>query len=150
MTSSEVAITNLLYRYAEMVDAGRFEQLADELFRHAHFVVAPPPAERIDGAAMAGLMVATTIRHENGTPCTRHVVSNPIVEVDENAGTASCRSCYTVFQQTPTLPLQAVVTGRYHDRFARIGGRWWFTERDYTLIDMVGDISQHLRMNPRI
>lgn len=146
MTSSEAAITNVLYRYAEMVDAGRFEDLAGELFAHAEFIVAPPPARRIDGAAMAGLMVATTIRHGDGTPRTRHVITNPIVEVDEQAGTATCRSYYTVLQQTETLPLQPVVAGRYHDRFARIAGEWCFTERDYTLIDMVGDVSQHLRM----
>ncbi len=139
-------MTNLLYRYAEMVDAGRFEDLAGELFAHAEFIVAPPPARRIDGSAMAGLIVATTIRHEDGTPRTRHVITNPIVEVDEEAGTATCRSCYTVFQQTGTLPLQPIVAGRYHDRFARIEGEWCFTERDYTMIDMVGDVSQHLRM----
>lgn len=146
MTSSEAAITNVLYRYAEMVDAGRFEDLAGELFAHAEFIVAPPPARRIDGAAMAGLMVATTIRHGDGTPRTRHVITNPIVEVDEQAGTATCRSYYTVLQQTETLPLQPIVAGRYHDRFARIAGEWCFTERDYTMIDMVGDVSQHLRM----
>lgn len=144
--SSEVAITNLLYRYAEMVDAGRFEELSEDLFAHAHFIVAPPPAAPVDGAAMARLMVTTTIRYEDGTPRTRHVITNPIVEVHEEAGAARCRSYYTVFQQTPTLPLQPIVAGRYHDRFARIDGEWCFTERDYTMIDMMGDISQHLRM----
>lgn len=148
MPSSEVAVTNLLYRYAEMVDSGRFEELATELFAHAEFVVAPPPAPRVDGAAMVRLMVATTIRHDDGTPRTKHVISNPVVEVDEESGTATCRSYYTVFQQTGTLPLQAVVAGRYHDLFARLDGEWRFTERDYTMIDLVGDVSQHLRFKP--
>ena len=147
-TSSEVAITNLLYRYAEMIDAGRFEEMADELFAHARFVVAPPPAEPIDGRAMSRLIAHTTIRYPDGTPRTKHVFSNPIVEVDDEAGTATCRSYYTVFQQTDTLPLQPVVAGRYHDRFARIEGQWAFTERDYTLLDLVGDVSQHLRIQP--
>lgn len=145
---SEVAITNLLHRYAETVDAGRFEDLADGLFAHAEFVVAPPPAPTVDGATMARLMVSTTIRHADGTPRTKHVISNPIVEVDEEAGTATCRSYYTVFQQTETLFLQPVVSGRYHDRFARVGGEWRFARRDYTMIDMVGDVSQHLRITP--
>ena len=145
MTSSEVAITNLLYRYAEMVDGGRFEELADELFAHAEFVVAPPPARRLDGRAMARLMAATTIRYEDGTPRTKHVISNPIVEVDEGAGTAACRSYYTVLQQTGGIRLQPIVAGRYHDRFRRIDGEWRFTERDYTLMDLVGDVSRHLR-----
>ncbi|HET9731770.1 MAG TPA: nuclear transport factor 2 family protein [Acidimicrobiales bacterium] len=148
MTSSEVAIANLLYRYAEMVDAGRFEDLASELFAHARFIVAPPPAGRVSGATMAGLIAATTIRYEDGTPRTRHLVTNPVIEVDEQAGVAACRSCYTVLQHTPTLALQPIVAGRYHDRFGRIEGEWCFTERDYTMIDMVGDTSQHLRLPP--
>lgn len=148
MTSSEVAITNLLYRYAEMVDGGRFEELAVELFAHCRFIVAPAPADPVDGRAMAQLIASTTIRYDDGTPRTKHVITNPILAVDESAGVASCRSYYTVFQQTPTLPLQPVVAGRYHDSFARIDGGWCFTMRDYTMIDMVGDTSRHLRIPP--
>jgi 3-phenylpropionate/cinnamic acid dioxygenase small subunit len=147
VSSSEVAITNLLYRYGEMVDAGRFEQLAAEMFAHAEFIVAPPPAKRLDGQAMARLLVATTIRYPDGTPRTKHVLTNPIVEVNESAGTALCRSYYTVLQQTDILPLQPVVSGRYRDRFRRIEGEWWFTERDYTMVDLIGDVSQHLRID---
>jgi 3-phenylpropionate/cinnamic acid dioxygenase small subunit len=147
MPASEVAVTNVLYRYAEMMDTGRFEDLAEGLFRYAEFVIAPPPAKRIDGPAMARLMVATTIRYPDGTPRTKHVITNPIVEVDESSGTATCRSYYTVLQQTDSLPLQPVVAGRYHDRFSRIDGEWWFAERDYTMLDMIGDVSQHLRMD---
>lgn len=147
VTSTEVAVTNLLYRYAEMVDAGQFEELRD-LFAHARCIVLPPPAEPVDGATMADLMASTTIRYDDGTPHTRHVITNPILTVDEEGGVASCRSYYTVFQQTPSLPLQAVVAGRYHDGFARIDGEWHFTLRDYTMIDMVGDTSQHLRIEP--
>jgi 3-phenylpropionate/cinnamic acid dioxygenase small subunit len=147
MTATEVAVTNVLYRYAEMIDAGRFEDMAGELFRYAEFVIAPPPTARLDGEAMARLLVATTMRHADGTPRTKHVITNPIVEVDEEAGTATCRSYYTVLQQTDTLTLQPIVAGRYHDKFGRIDGEWWFTERDYTMLDMIGDVSQHLRMD---
>ena len=146
--SVETAITSLLYRYAEEVDAGRFEGLATGLFAHARFVVAPPPAEPIDGAAMADLMARTTIRYSDGTPRTRHVITNPIVTVDEAAGTATCRSYYTVMQQVGDLPLQPVVCGHYHDTFVRVDGEWRFHQRDYTLMDLVGDVSRHLRFAP--
>jgi 3-phenylpropionate/cinnamic acid dioxygenase small subunit len=96
---------------------------------------------------MGHLLVSTTIRHADGTPRTKHVLSNPIIEVDEAAGTAACRSYYTVLQQTETLPLQPIVAGRYHDRFRRIEGEWRFTQRDYTMLDLIGDTSQHLRMD---
>ena len=82
--------------------------------------------------------------HADGTPRTKHVTTNPIIEVDEDAGTAICRSYYTVLQQTEESPLQTIVAGRYHDRFERVDGRWRFSYRDLTLIDMVGDVSRHL------
>jgi hypothetical protein len=72
------------------------------------------------------------------------VTTNPIIDVDDNAGTATCRSYYTVLQQTEDLPLQTIVAGRYHDGFERVDGRWRFSYRDLTLIDMVGDVSRHL------
>ena len=144
-TPSEVAICNLLYRYAETVDQGRFEDLATDLYADCQFVVGSGP--RLDGQRMVELLGRTTIRYADGTPRTKHVITNPIVEVDEVAGSATCRSNYVVFQQTDTLALQAIVAGRYRDKFVRVGGEWRFAERDYSLVDMVGDISQHLRMN---
>ena len=80
---------------------------------------------------------------EDGTPLTKHVITNPIVEVDEAAGTASCRSYYTVFQQTDDFPLQPVIEGRYHDEFERVDGVWRWSYRDYSLVDLVGDMSHH-------
>jgi 3-phenylpropionate/cinnamic acid dioxygenase small subunit len=146
-TPSEVAIGNLLYLYAETIDEGRFEDLATDLYANCEFVVGP--GVRFDAEKMVDLLCRTTIRYSDGTPRTKHVVSNPMIQVDEANGTATCRSNYVVFQQTDTLPFQAIVAGRYHDRFVRIGGEWRFAERDYSLVDMVGDISQHLRMDLR-
>ena len=80
----------------------------------------------------------------DGTPRTKHVVTNPIIEVDEGVGTATCRSYYTVPQQTDDFPLQVIVAGRYHDQFQRVDGQWRYCFRDYPLIDLVGDLSHHL------
>jgi hypothetical protein len=82
--------------------------------------------------------------YPDGTPRTKHVVTNPIIEVDEAAGTATCRSYYTVMQHTDEFPLQPIVAGRYHDRFQRVDGRWRYSFRDYSLMDMVADVSHHL------
>jgi SnoaL-like domain len=100
------------------------------------------------------------VLHPDGTPRTKHVTTNPIIEVDEDAGTASCPwghhpasgryphplagDYYTVLQRTNEFPLQTIVTGRYHDRFECVEGQWRFSYRDLTLIDMVGDVSHHL------
>ncbi len=89
------------------------------------------------------MFTSSTRRYPDGTPRTKHVTTNLIVEVDEGSGTATCRSYFTVLQQAPALPLQPVIAGRYHDRFLREDGEWHFAERRF-LIDLVGDLSQHL------
>lgn len=135
-------ITNLLHRYAERMDAGELEQVA-AMFARAKIVLGG--GKVVEGAApMLALWRANVRIYPCGTPRTKHVISNAIVEVDAAAGTATCRSYYTVFQQTPDLPLQAICAGRYHDEFACENGEWHFTGRDYSLLDLVGDLSQHL------
>lgn len=138
-------IENLIYLYAERLDAGDLDGVA-ELFRHGRIRSGP---EALDGASFEGrdavraLYARATRLYEDGTPRTRHVTSNVILEVDAVAGTGAARSSYTVFQRTATLPLQPIIVGRYHDAFRRLDGRWWFDTR-VMLIDLVGDLSQHL------
>jgi 3-phenylpropionate/cinnamic acid dioxygenase small subunit len=144
MIDSAREIENLLYLYAERLDAGDLDGVAD-LFRHGRIRAPAAP----DGAAVEGrdavrrLYAGATRLYANGTPLTRHVTSNVIVEVDEDAGTAATRSVYTVFQRTERLALQPIISGRYHDTFQRIDGRWWFDTR-VMFVDLVGDLSQHL------
>ncbi len=138
---AETQIANLLYRYAECIDAGDLTGAA-ALFEHARVQITAD--QTIDAARLLGIWKSLIMLHADGTPRTKHVTTNPLIEVDEDAGTASCRSYYTVLQQTDVLPLQPIVTGRYHDRFECVGGQWRFSYRDLTLIDMVGDVSHHL------
>jgi len=142
---AETQITNLLYRYAECIDTGDLVGAA-ELFEHARIRIGGPDTGRdtIDATRLLGIWKSLIVIHPDGTPRTKHVTTNAIVEVDESAGAASCRSYYTVLQQTDELPLQTIVTGRYHDRFERVGGQWRFSYRDLTLIDLIGDVSHHL------
>jgi 3-phenylpropionate/cinnamic acid dioxygenase small subunit len=143
--SSETEITNLLYRYAELIDEGDFETIAEELFAHARLIVGPEGTPTLDAGGMLEVFRSTTIRYDDGLR-TKHVITNPIIDVDETTNSATCRSYYTVFQQTAGLPLQPIVSGRYHDRFERVEGRWRFVQRDYTLVDLIGDVSRHLRV----
>lgn len=139
------AIENLLYTYAERIDLGDLDGVAD-LFAHAtlHAVPGGPPETRFEGAdAVRRLYEKTTRLHDDGTPRTKHLVTNPIVEVDDDAGTASCRSSYCVLQATPELALQPIVTGRYHDTFHVVDGAWCFASRTI-FVDQTGDLSQHL------
>jgi 3-phenylpropionate/cinnamic acid dioxygenase small subunit len=142
-------ITDLLYRYAELIDDGDFDGVG-ELLARASF--GGPDTPRVSGAApIAGLFAATTRRFpvqgrgrhraDLGTPRTRHLVLNPIVEIDGD--TASARSTFCVVQATDRVPLQPIVVGRYYDRFARDPQGWYFTER-IADVEMMGETSDHL------
>lgn len=142
MTAAADAIRNLLYRYAECIDAADFDGVA-ALFANGA-VSAPGMKEPVRGReAVARLYRSTSRVHGDGTLRTQHLVLNPIVEIDAATGTATSRSRYLVLQATPKLPLQPIIAGRYRDRFERAGGGWRFTFREIQ-IDLVGDLSEHL------
>jgi 3-phenylpropionate/cinnamic acid dioxygenase small subunit len=145
MTNSAVEITNLLYRYAELLDSGDLEATA-ALFAHARIRMAG--GEQIAGAGLLAVWRQYVKIHGDGTPRTKHIVSNPILEIDEAAGHARCRSCYTVLQAAPGLPLQVIAAGRYHDEFDRVDGRWRFAARDYSMLDLQGNLAEHLLLAP--
>lgn len=140
--SSAVEIANLLYRYAELMDAGDLTAVA-ALFRHAQ-IKSGGQDTLLDEAGILSQWRQFVKIHPCGTPRTKHVITNPIIEVDEAAGTATCRSYYTVLQATDKVPLQVIAAGRYHDRFERADGKWRFAYRDYTMLDLLGDLSDHL------
>jgi len=142
MEPDHVAVTNLLYRYAELVDLGDFEGVG-RLLDHAVVTVEGVPGEQRGGAVIQSVLEGWTRRYADGTPRTTHVLSNPIVEVDAAAGTATIRSKYTVFQQTDEVALQPIIAGRYHDRFERVDGRWRFAAR-HLFTDLTGDLGHHL------
>ena len=93
-------------------------------------------------AAIAESYRSTVVTYADGTPRTRHVTTNPIIELDGDV--ARVRSVYTVLQQVEGSAVQPIISGRYHDTLRRINGRWRFTERCF-LVDLVGDLSRHLR-----
>lgn len=139
MTSSETQIANLVYRYAEYIDSGDFTGAA-ALFTHARIKTA---AGVIGSEEVLEMWRSGIILYEDGTPRTKHVITNPIIEVDEAEGLGSCRTYYTVMQQVGDGPLQPVICGRYHDEFERVDGQWRFSFRDYSLHDLPGDMSRH-------
>ena len=141
-------IANLLYRYAECMDTGDFAAAA-QLFARARVTMRTDEI-KTGSAAMLQVWESFTRRYPDGTPMTKHVITNPIIEIDEEKGTATCRSYYTVLQATPDLPLQIICAGRYHDAFAKDNDGWHYTQRDYSMLDHVGDVSHHLLMGAAI
>ena len=133
-------ITTLIYRYAECIDAGDFDGVA-ALFEHA--------TVRSGEHAFSGYEVLRNLwsgmvrTYDNGTPLTKHVISNVIVTVDPGGDRATARSYVTVLQaKLPEFPLQVIVSARHHDTFERVDGLWRFAER-IDITDLVGDMSWH-------
>lgn len=143
MSDARGEIEQLLYRYAELIDAGDFDGVG-ALLDHAT-IVSPEGAAGPSGRdAIARLYEHTTRRYpDDGTPHTQHVITNVIVEVDEAAGTAEARSRFTVLQALDDFPLQPIVAGRYRDRFERVDGAWRFCER-CMMPEHFGDLSRHM------
>ncbi|MCH9709861.1 MAG: nuclear transport factor 2 family protein [Actinomycetia bacterium] len=145
MSDAAREIENLIYTYAERIDAGDLDGVA-ALFSHGRIrgMEDGPPETVFEGAARVRKMYEMTVRlHDDGTPRTKHFTTNVQVRVDEEAATAQGSAYYCVTQATPGLPLQVIVTGRYRDTFHRINGTWWFDTR-IMLVDQVGDTSNHL------
>ena len=143
----KLEITELLYRYAELIDAGDFDGVGQLLSRSTF---GGPASVSVSGAeTIAELFAMTTRRHPDhcNTPRTRHLVLNPIVELTSD-DTAATRSTFCVVQDTETVPIQPIVVGRYYDTFGRDDGGWYFTERKVE-IQMIGDVSAHLMVDPK-
>ena len=104
------AIQNLIYRYCERIDRADFEGIG-ELFAHAAIHV-PALAEPVRGAAAVTAMYTqfTRVYPHTGTPRTRHVTSNVIIEPD-GAHAARAWSYVLVHQATEALPLQPIIGG---------------------------------------
>ena len=142
MNDARGAIENLLYRYADAIDAGDYGAIG-QLF--ARGVITDEHGRPIAAGveAVTKLYAATTRKYDDGTPRTHHVTTNPLIEFDDDDLSAVCRSRFTVFQQTDLLTLQPIIAGHYTDSFECVDGAWHFTERRMRPT-LYGDLSQHL------
>ena len=141
-TASE-AIAKLIYTYAERIDAGDFAGVAD-VFAHATLTFEGFGDAVTGRDAIAALYARTTRRYEDGTPRTKHVMTNVMVDVADDGQTASSRSYFTVLQAVPgELALQPVIAGRYRHTYIQLDGRWEVASMHIT-IDLVGDLGHHM------
>ena len=141
-----VQITNLLHRYADCIDSADFEGGAD-LFAYGALLSG---GQRFEGReAIVALWRSFVRLYDDGTPKTRHIITNPIIGLSPDGEEATSRSQWTVLQAAPGFPLQVIGSGRYHDRFRQIDGAWHFTLREYAQIDLAGDFSAHLLQSYR-
>ena len=146
MSDGAREIENLVYTYAERLDAGDLDGVA-ALFAHGRICGmedGPPETVFVGVSRVRQMYEMATRLYEDGTPKTKHFTTNVRLLVDETAGTANGSAYYCVTQATPDLPLQIIVTGHYRDTFHRIDGAWWFDTRTM-FVDQIGDTSHHLK-----
>jgi SnoaL-like domain len=132
-------ITALIHEYAFLLDRGDIDGVA-ALFAHAE--LRSTRDERVRrGTREARALYEPVIIYDDGTPRTVHQLTNVSVQVDGPA--AQARSYFTVLQVTG-LGLHPILVGEYRDRFARVDGRWQFSERVFDP-RLFGDLSRHMR-----
>ncbi len=143
---SYLEIINLVHSYPRLIDAGDFAGIG-ELLKDAEVVMAEGRSYHGSDAVRESFEQWTRRYPDDGTPHTRHIATNHIVEIDDEAGTASCHYYMTVIQRTDEFPLQPVWANRYEDRFRRIDGRWRIVYREGSG-HLPGDVSHHLLQMP--
>jgi 3-phenylpropionate/cinnamic acid dioxygenase small subunit len=141
--ADRTAIENLLFSYARYVDTAQYEALG-ELFATAR-ITANKTDTPLAGAQVVAEYWRATNKRYDGSPRTHHVVTN--LEYEPAAGGAEIRvrSCFTVFQAAPRLPLQPIACGRYDDVFERVSGAWRFRSK-HIEVTLLGEMSEHLNI----
>lgn len=123
--SSDREIANLMSAYAFLNDDADFDGLGT-LFAAATFELDGTVAQ--GASEIATLARAIVQTRADGMSATAHEVTNLLIEVAETAGTASARAYWTVYRNVPGEPRDALLSGRYANRFERRDGKWLFVE----------------------
>lgn len=135
---AESAIARLIYTFCHRLDGTDLAGAA-ALFAGARWQLSPDVICHGAGEHLAALQVIRVYGDRLGT---RHVVSNLIVDVAEDGGTARSVSYVDLIQVTENFPLQLIFQGRYLDTFVFDEGSWRFQERVVDA-DGVGDMRAH-------
>jgi SnoaL-like domain len=140
--SDEWELVALVNSYALLLDAGDLDAVAG-LFEYSTWRSEP------HGTVLRGSREVRTVYEklkvdDDGSPGTKHLLTNVSVHVDPGATSASSHCYWTVLQQvTASSGIDIILSGQYADRFEKVDGTWRFTDR-LTTVDMTGDQSGHI------
>ncbi|CAN5562200.1 nuclear transport factor 2 family protein [soil metagenome] len=144
MEPTYASIARLVFGYAERLDAGDIAGMAGLFAGGTLRTVGPDGVTTFTGTdEVYGAFANSVQRYDDGTPATKHVTTNLIVDEAADGESASGRALFTVLQARPDFPLQIVVAGRYTDSFVREQDGWRFADR-LIQTDLIGDVSRHL------
>lgn len=143
--SAREGIERLLFAYSDTIDRGDFESTAALFGADGLYGLVGSRAAK--GSQQVLATFHSNVQLYDGVPRTRHVVTNVVIDVDEVGTTGTARSYVQVLHQAPGRALAPVAAGTYHDRVHLADGEWRFAERRM-IIELVGDMSTHLKQNP--
>jgi ketosteroid isomerase-like protein len=141
MSNDYWEISNLIARYAELLNLGQIDEVG-ELFRYGKITSTTSATPR-EGSEAVAAMYRDTVHFPEKLPDTLLFTSNLQIHVDGDQATGKA---YFVAMHQTDRGVAAVVAGRYHDEFRRIDGRWWFHHR-HMIPDLTGDLSSHLTVS---
>lgn len=135
-----VAIWRLQARYADVITRRAWSELA-EIFRpdtavHLDTVTAPPRLLR-GPTQFAEVISAAMARFDHFT----FVILNTVVELDPGPSDqprAHGRIFLCEIRHEPDADAWSTAHGVYQDRYERLDGRWWITERHYRTMARTG------------
>jgi len=133
-------IAALIHAYARRLDAGDLDGVA-ALFEHATWRSAAT------GSALQGVhsvrAVYDGVHLYDGSPRTKHVITNLDIAIDPAANRATSNCYFTVLQGiVPGEPIQVILSGQYVDGFEKVDGGWRFSDR-LIVVDLMGDQRRH-------
>ena len=133
---SEKEILHLMNEYCFAIDSGDLATFG-RLFAHAEWIA--------EGKKPGKESANNLIIYADGTPRTKHMMSNIDLEIDEINARAVAHCYVTVWQQTDDFLLQAIFAGDYFDEFEQVEGKWRFSKRELRH-SLIGDMSAHLKV----
>ncbi|MCW3029586.1 MAG: hypothetical protein JWN81_2797 [Solirubrobacterales bacterium] len=122
------AIRQLLYRYSFYVDARDYGKLGDLLAQATFSLI-----WKTEGIEHTGIRGADEIRayysnHQKDRRPSRHIITNVVIDIDDDGQSASVYAYLTSVGHPPEPP-SVLLSGHYEDRFEKIDGEWRFTEK---------------------
>lgn len=121
------AIRNLLASYSFVLDRRRFEELG-ALLADATFSLSWP-AEGVETGEIRGRERIERFysEHMDGRRQSRHVITNARIEIEPGGDAAAVEAYLTSVGYDPGEVV--ILSGRYEDRFERLGGEWRITRK---------------------
>jgi uncharacterized protein (TIGR02246 family) len=133
-------IREVLARYCQFCDDGRFDEFAQLFTESAQFAVMGTVHEGRD--AIVAFMSAAQPPERRG----KHMTSNTVIELDVSGAAATVFTDYVFVGRRKDGSFALTSVGRYHDRMRRdADGRWRISRREIVFLgDAVADVVQPL------